>query len=95
MDSGFSAASTIRPRSARRGALGVDQALVHLVRVVLADDWTAPTAARRLLDLTGEDHALLRRVRARVWRGSTDGATPVTERALVTLDLAVAATGSP
>jgi hypothetical protein len=66
--------------------------MVRLVRLALEEHWTAAAAARALLEATGHDQGVLRRVRAKVLRSSPEHATPVTGRALATLDLAIATT---
>lgn len=67
----------------------LDVVLVHLVRLVLDDGWSAPAAAGRLIDLVDGDPAVLRGVRARVLRGTGAPAGRYGERALATLDLAL------
>jgi hypothetical protein len=66
-----------------------DVAMLHLVRMVLDEGWSAPVAARRLLDLVDGDRRLLHRARARVVHAATERASAVTKRALTTLDLAI------
>lgn len=66
--------------------------MVQVVRLALEEHWTAATAARALLEATDHDRGVLRRVRAKVLRSWPDHRTPVTGRALTTLDLAIAGT---
>lgn len=68
-----------------------DPAALHIVRVVLDETWSPGFGANRLLDLVDGDLGVLRRARARVLRGAVERATGITERALVTLDLAIRA----
>lgn len=71
----------LRPRS-------TDAAMLHLVREVLDESWSPQVAAHRLLDLVGGDLRVLRRARARVLQAAMERSTAITERALVTLELA-------
>lgn len=79
-----------------RGVVGrphtrTDAAVLHVVRVVLDETWSPRFGANRLLELVDGDLGVLRRARARVLRGATERSTRITERALVTLDLALRA----
>jgi hypothetical protein len=66
-------------------------AVLQVVRVVLDESWSPQFGAKRLLELVDGDLDVLRRARARVLRGAAQRTTGVTERALVTLDLALRA----
>ena len=66
-----------------------DAALGQLVRVILDEPWSPAMASSRLLALVGRDHAPLRRARVRVLDAAMERPTPITERALITLDLAL------
>jgi len=74
--------------SRRRWTLA-DSATAHLVRIVLADDWSPDIAGRRLHELVGDDRRLLRDVRARVRRAATERPSEVAQRALATLNAAL------
>lgn len=73
-------------RGRRRDA--VDLAMFRLMRLVLDDAWSAPSAAAQLRELV-PDQTVLRRTRARVSSALADRASTVAERAVATLDLAV------
>ena len=66
----------------------VDRAIVQLVPLVLDDAWTAVAAATALRK-RGHGEAVLRRARARAWRALAERPSPVSERAVATLDLAL------
>jgi len=72
-----------------------DAAVLHVIRVVLDEAWSPSFGANRLLEQVDGDLGVLRRARARVLRGATERSTGITERALVTLDLALRAGTSP
>ena len=57
--------------------------------MVLDEAWSPRVAADRLLKRVDGDLIVLRHARARVLRGATERPTGITERALVTLDLAL------
>jgi hypothetical protein len=66
-----------------------DVALLQVVHIVLDEAWSPRVGADRLLKRVDGDLIVLRHARARVLRGSTERPTGITERALVTLDLAL------
>jgi hypothetical protein len=66
-----------------------ETALHQVVRMALDETWSPKVAANRLLERVDGDLAVLQRARARVLRGATERPSGVTERALVTLDLAL------
>jgi hypothetical protein len=68
-----------------------DAAMLHLVRVVLDESCSPQVADHRLLELVGGDLRVLQRARARVLEAAMERATAITERALVTLELALRA----
>jgi hypothetical protein len=55
--------------------------------VILEDTWSPQLAASRLLELVGGDLGSLRRARGRVLEAAMERSTPVTGRALATLDV--------
>ena len=65
--------------------------LLHVVRVAFDDGYSPSSATEQLLGLVGGDQLALRRARARLLRAASGPATPIVERALVTLDLAIQA----
>jgi hypothetical protein len=71
----------------RRGS--TDVAMLHLVRVVLDESWSPQVATYRLLELVGGDLRVLQRAHARVLQAALERATVMTERALITLELAL------
>jgi hypothetical protein len=75
--------TVLQPVRLRRGS--TDAAMLHLVRVVLDESWSPQVAA---LELVGGDLRVLQRARARVLQAAMERATAITERALVTLELA-------
>ena len=78
-----------RTRHARTAAgRVVDSVMVLLVRLTVADEWSAEGAATQLREKAGDD-AVLRRVRARVSLAMADRPSVVGERALAILDLAL------
>jgi hypothetical protein len=77
------------PDEARRPRPSADAALLQVVHLALDEAWSPRVAADRLLKRVDGDRIVLRRARARVLRGATERATGITERALVTLDLAL------
>jgi hypothetical protein len=74
-----------RPRTRTRA----DHAFVALLRAVMAEGWRPEEAARQLLETVRQDRRLLRLVRARISRAMLERPTGVTERATLTLDLAL------
>jgi len=75
----------------------LDAAMASLVRIVLADGWSAQAAAHDLRTHADVDPGLLRRARVRVARAALDRPSRVSYRAAATLDQALAdieATGS-
>jgi hypothetical protein len=78
--------NTLEPVRLRRRS--TDAAMLHLVREVLDESWSPQVAAHRLLDLVGGDLRVLHRARARVLQAAMERSTAITERALVTLELA-------
>jgi hypothetical protein len=79
------------PVVVRPARSGTDTAMLHLVRVVLDTEWSPEPAARRMLEVVGGDLRVLERIRARVLQAELERVTATTERALVTLDLALRA----
>lgn len=65
-----------------------DRGTVHLVRLILDDDWHPVDASRRLRELVG-DVRVLREVAARVNRAMLDRPSEITERAVLTLAEAI------
>jgi hypothetical protein len=63
--------------------------MVHLVRLVVDEGWTAASAGQALSQQV-PDKAVLRRARARVQRAMADGITPVGSRAVATIQVALA-----
>jgi hypothetical protein len=57
--------------------------------MVLDEAWSPRVAANRLLKQVDGDRIVLQHARARVLRGATERPTEITERALLTLDLAL------
>jgi hypothetical protein len=55
----------------------------------MAEGWRPEDAARELLDTVRQDRRLLRLVRARIARAMLERPTGITERANLTLDLAL------
>lgn len=79
---------TSLPRRPRR----VDLAVLELVRVVIADNWSQQIAADRLREVAAGDPTLLRHLKARVARAQLRRATPLDARAAAALDLALVGT---
>lgn len=79
-------------RTCRRST---EVAMRHLVHMVLDDAWSSQLAAQRMLELVGGDLRILQRARARLLHASLERTTPITERALATLDLALHPVASP
>ncbi len=77
------------PDVADRPRPSTDVALLHVVHMVLDEEWSPKVAADRLLKRVDGNLIVLRHARARVLRGATDPPTAITERALATLDLAL------
>ena len=77
---------TRQPRTVAGRAL--DDVMVLLVRLAVADEWSAASAARQLREKARDD-AVLRRVRARVSWAMAERPSVVGGRALATLDLAL------
>jgi hypothetical protein len=67
----------------------VDHAFLALVRAVMAEGWRAEDAARELLESVRQDRRLLRLVHARIARAMLERPTGITERATLTLELAL------
>ena len=78
------------PDVADRPRPSTEFALLQVVHMVLDEAWSPKVAANRLLKRVDGDLIVLRRARARVLRGATERPTAITERALATLDLALA-----
>jgi hypothetical protein len=72
-----------------------DVALLQVVHMVLDEAWSPGVAAKRLIDAVDGDLIVLRRARARVLRSAAERPTPITERALATLDLALRRASPP
>jgi len=66
----------------------VDAAMVHLIRLVVDDGWSAASAGQALSQQV-PDQAVLRRARARVQRAMAESVTPVGKRAVATLQVAL------
>mgnify|MGYP006315834139 CR=1 FL=1 len=79
----------LEPVRLRRGS--TDVAMLHLVREVLDESWSPQVATHRLLELVGGDLRVLQRAHARVLQAAMERTTAITERALVTLELALGA----
>lgn len=62
--------------------------MVHLVRLILDDDWHPVDASARLRELVG-DVFVLRQMAARVHRAMLDRSSEITERAVLTLAEAI------
>lgn len=75
-----------RPRSWS----AVDRAMLHLVRLVLADDWTVTAAAHRLRERVG-DPSTLRRMSIRVEHAWVERPSEIAGRAAWTVRHALAA----
>jgi hypothetical protein len=74
-----------RPRTRTRA----DHAFVALLRAVMVEGWRPEEAARELLEAVRQDLRLLRLVRARISRAMLERPTGITERATLTLDVAL------
>jgi hypothetical protein len=74
-----------RPRTRTQA----DHAFVALLRAVMAEGWRPEEAARELLETVRQDLRLLRLVRARISRAMLERPTAITERATLTLDVAL------
>lgn len=79
---------TSLPRQPRR----IDLAVLELVRVVSADNWSQETAADRLREVAAGDQTLLRHLKARVARAQLRRSTPLDARAAASIDLALVGT---
>jgi hypothetical protein len=79
---------TSLPRQPRR----IDLAVLELVRVVSADNWSQEAAADRLREVAAGDQALLRHLKARVARAQLRRSTRLDARAVASLDLALVGT---
>lgn len=79
----------LEPDVAARPRPSTDAALLQVVHMVLDEAWSPAVAANRLLKRVDGDLVVLRHARARVLRGATERPSGTTERALVTLDLAL------
>jgi hypothetical protein len=66
-----------------------DVVTLQVVRMAIDETWSPRVGANRLLGLVDGDVDVLRRARARVLREAGNRSTGTTERALVTLDLAL------
>jgi len=62
----------------------IDRAMVHLVRLILAEDWEQAAASARLREMVG-DPRVLRRMASRVEWALADRSSETAERAAVTL----------
>jgi hypothetical protein len=82
------------PRQVGRRFTPVDAAMVHLVRLVVDEAWTAASAGAALSRQI-PDMAVLRRAQARVRRALAEGVTPVGQRAAATLEVALAIGATP
>jgi len=69
----------------------VDHASIALLRAVMADGWRPEKAARELLKRVRGDRRVLRLMKAKLSRAMLDRPTRITERAVLTLDHALAA----
>lgn len=72
----------------------VDRAMVHLVRLALAEDWDQTAASTRLRETVG-DARVLRRMATRVESALADRASEVAQRAASTLRAALDDTVEP
>ena len=86
---GVSDSANLESNLAGRPRPSTDVALLQVVHMVLDEAWSPRVAADRLLKRVDGDLIVLRHARARVLRGATERPTGITERALVTLDLAL------
>jgi hypothetical protein len=77
------------PDVAERPRQSTERALLQVVHMVLDEAWSPTVAADRLLKRVDGDLIVLRHARARVLRGATAQPSAITERALVTLDVAL------
>jgi hypothetical protein len=77
------------PDVSGRPRTSTDVALLQVVHMVLDEDWSPGVAADRLVKRVDGDFIVLRHARARVLRGATERTSGITERALVTLNLAL------
>ncbi len=68
--------------------------MVHLVRLVVDETWTAASAGAALSRQI-PDMAVLRRAQARVLRALAEGVTPAGQRAAATLEVALAIAAAP
>lgn len=85
----MSTASVAYPRPRVRNR--VDHASIALLRAVMADSWRPEKAARDLLTRVRGDRRVLRLMRAKLSRAMLERPTRITERAVLTLDHALAA----
>lgn len=83
------------PRSRARQRSRIDRASVALLRVVMADEWDADSAAHDLLSRIHGDRGLIRVLRARVARAMLAHPTDLDRRALETLDRALTIAPEP
>lgn len=84
----MSTASVAYPRPRVRNR--VDHASIALLRAVMADGWRPEKAARDLVTRVRGDRRVLRLMRAKLSRAMLDRPTRITERAVLTLDHALA-----
>jgi hypothetical protein len=84
----MNASSVVYPRARIRTR--ADHASTALLRSVMADGWRPEKAARELLVRVRGDRRLLRLIRARLSRATLERPTTITDRAMTTLDLALA-----
>lgn len=85
----MSTASVAYPRPRVRNR--VDHASIALLRAVMADGWRPEKAARDLVTRVRGDRRVLRLMKAKLSRAMLDRPTRITERAVLTLDHALAA----
>ena len=76
-------------KAVRAGRSSVDVAMLHLVRLVVDDDWSPASAGDRLREATPDD-AVLRRVHARVIRTLVERRGHLDDRAVATIEAALA-----
>lgn len=79
--------SVAHPRTLFRSR--VDHASATLLRSVMADGWRPETAARELLATIRFDRRVLLLMRARLAKAALQRPTRITDRAAVTLELAI------
>lgn len=79
--SSLSGAPRVRPR--------MDHAVLEMLRLVTADDWSTEVAAVRLREIAAGDERVLRHLRARVARALLERPTGAGVRAHAALELAL------